>query len=179
MKWTANIILCSMLAGCSTVDMIQYRKNEPQFDLFDYFHGNSKGWGIVQNRKGALTRQFNVDITGTINADGDLVLKEDFDWNDGEQTSRTWIISKQNTHTYYGTAEDVVAGAKGILYGNVLNWEYQLNLEIDATTWKINFSDWMFLVDRDLLLNKASMTKFGFKVGEVTIIFQKSPRRES
>lgn len=49
-----------------------------------------------------------------------------------------------------------------------------LNLQVDDTTWKITFDDWMFLVSEDLLLNKAIMTKFGFKVGEVTIVFQKN-----
>jgi hypothetical protein len=55
----------------------------------------------------------------------------------------------------------------------VLNWKYLLNLKVDDTTWKIRFDDWMFLVSDNLLLNKATMSKFGFKVGEVTIVFQK------
>ncbi|CAG36872.1 hypothetical protein DP2143 [Desulfotalea psychrophila LSv54] len=55
----------------------------------------------------------------------------------------------------------------------MLNWQYQLNLKVDDSTWKINFDDWMFLLNDDMLINKATMSKFGFEVGEITIIFRK------
>ena len=142
-------------------------------DLFSFFQGQTKGWGIVQDRKGNLTRQFTVDIRGTVNSDGSLTLVEDFDWSDGEKSNRTWILKKLDAHSYTGTAEDVVNSSSGTLYGNVLNWQYKLNLKLDDTTWKIKFDDWMFLLGENLLLNKATMSKFGLKVGEVTIVFQK------
>ena len=90
------------------------------------------------------------------------------------QAPRTWVLEKQAAHKYTGKVEDVIDSADGTLFGNVLNWQYMLNLQVDDTTWKIKFDDWMFLVSEDLLLNKAIMTKFGFKVGEVTIVFQKN-----
>jgi hypothetical protein len=173
MKSIVISILVLLLSGCSTVDMSRYSRNTPQLDLFDYFNGNTRGWGIVQDRKGTLTRQFVVDIVGQVNSKGNLVLEEHFDWSDGEKSQRTWELSKQSDHDYSGTAEDVISSADGKLYGNVLNWKYLLNLKVDDTTWKIRFDDWMYLVSDDLLLNKATMTKFGFKVGEVTIVFQK------
>lgn len=173
MKNIFILIVLMLLTSCSAVDMKQYNSNTPKLDLFNYFTGQTQGWGIVQDRKGTLTRQFTVDISGTINSDGKLNLHEKFDWSDGEQSTRTWIIGKTDNHTYNGTAEDVLKAANGKLYGNVLNWKYQLNLKVDDTHWKITFDDWMYLVSDKILLNKATMTKFGFKVGEVTIVFQK------
>ena len=67
-----------------------------------------------------------------------------------------------------GTAEDVASPADGIAYGNVLNWQYTVNLKVDDTTWKIKFDDWMFIVTDQILINKAKMSKFGLTVGEVT-----------
>lgn len=173
MKHIFTLIVLMLLTSCSAVDMKQYNSNTPKLDLFNYFTGKTQGWGIVQDRKGTLTRQFTVDITGTITSDGKLHLHEDFDWSDGEQSTRTWIIDRSDNHTYNGVAEDVLKSADGELYGNVLNWKYQLNLKVDDANWKITFDDWMFLVSDEILLNKATMTKFGFKVGEVTIVFQK------
>lgn len=173
MKVLVSIFMMTLLAGCSAIDMKQYSANEPQLDLFEYFSGETKGWGIVQDRKGTLTRQFEVDITGEITEEGNLILKEYFNWSDGEQSTRTWILSKANSHSYTGTAGDVTGQADGILYGNVLNWQYQLNVKIDDSHWKIALDDWMFLVDDDMLINKATMSKFGFEVGEITIIFKK------
>ncbi len=167
------VIITILMFGCSVVDMTQYRDNQPQFDLYQYFQGNTKGWGIVQDRKGNLKRQFVVDIIGTVNSAGELVLDEDFTWNDGELSKRIWTIGKIDKHSYNGRADDVVGEASGNAYGNVLNWQYQLNLEVDGTTWKIHFDDWMFLQPDNVLINKAVMSKFGFRVGEVTIVFLK------
>lgn len=173
MRLLTVITLLLFLSGCSAIDMKQYRANQPALDLYHYFQGETKGWGIVQDRKGRLTRQFTVDITGTIDNEGVLTLAENFDWSDGEKSQRTWILSKIDAHRYAGRAEDVVGTASGILYGNVVNWQYALNLKVDETVWQISFDDWMFLVEERLLLNKATMSKFGFKVGEITIVFQK------
>ena len=173
MKYIITLLVLIFLTGCSAVDMKQYDSNNPKLDLFNYFIGETKGYGIVQDRKGTLTRQFTVDITGTIQVDGSLKLYEEFDWSDGEKSTRTWIISKNGEHLYSGTAEDVASPAEGIAYGNVLNWQYLLNLKVDDNTWKIKFDDWMFLVTDQVLLNKAKMSKFGLTVGEVTIVFQK------
>ena len=173
MKYIVPLLVLIFLTGCSAADIQQYSSNSPKLDLFDYFIGETKGYGIVQDRKGTLTRQFTVDITGTIQADGSLNLYEKFDWSDGEKSTRTWIISKKSDHLYSGTAEDVASPADGIAYGNVLNWQYLLNLKVDDSTWKIKFDDWMFLVTDQVLINKAKMSKFGLTVGEVTIVFQK------
>lgn len=173
MRSILTIVLVMLLSGCSAIDLKQYRSNEPALDLFGFFGGQTKGWGIVQDRKGILTRQFIVDINGTVNNDGSLTLVEDFEWSDGKKSNRTWNLVKQDEHRFTGRAEDVIDSANGILYGNVLNWKYMLNLEIEDATWKIKFDDWMFLVSENILINRAIMTKFGFRVGEITIVFQK------
>lgn len=173
MRVFLTLLMLVLVAGCSAVDMKRYSANKPQLDLFEYFAGNTMGWGIVQDRKGALIRQFVVEITGEVTEDGQLVLRENFDWSDGERSSRTWILSQQDSHNFTGTAEDVLDRADGILYGNVLNWQYQLMLKVEENSWKIKFDDWMFKVSEDMLINKATMSKFGFKVGEVTIVFRK------
>ena len=166
-------VLTLLVTGCSAVDINQYQGDTPEFLLYEYFTGKTKGWGIVQDRKGNLLRQFVVDINGTLNEQGELVLDEDFFWRDGEQTKRIWTIGRNGEKSFTGRADDVVDTAQGEASGNVLNWRYRLNLEVDGRTWEINFDDWMFLQPDNVLINKAVMSKFGFKVGEVTIVFLK------
>jgi hypothetical protein len=167
------VLLILVLTGCSSIDLKQYRENTPQFDLFEYFTGKTTGWGIVQDRKGVLLRQFVVDISGEVKENGQLVLTENFDWSDGEQSERVWVLTQTDKHTLIGTADDVPDPATGVLYGNVLNWKYRVNLKIDDSTWEITFDDWMFKVSEDMLINKATMSKFGIDVGDVTIVFRK------
>ena len=57
--------------------------------------------------------------------------------------------------------------------GNALRWRYVLEIPVDGRTYHIDFDDWMFLVSEKVLINRTSMSKFGFGVGEITISFTK------
>jgi len=37
----------------------------------------------------------------------------------------------------------------------------------------VQFDDWMFLVDERVMLNRATMSKFGITLGEVLLSFTK------
>jgi hypothetical protein len=37
----------------------------------------------------------------------------------------------------------------------------------------VQFDDWMYLMDGRVMLNRAAMSKFGFRLGEVTLAFSK------
>ena len=63
--------------------------------------------------------------------------------------------------------------ANGLAYGNALNWTYQFALKVEDDTWNVTFDDWLFLQSDDVLINRAEVTKFGFKLGEVTLVFRK------
>ncbi len=150
-----------------------YKSISPNLDLFRYFDGNTRGWGMFHDRKGTLKRQFVVDIKGYKNADGALVLEEDFIWHDGEKSRRVWTIKQNKDNTFIGTAEDVIGEAKGVSAGNSLNWSYDLKLPVGEKTYVVHFDDWMFLQPDGVLLNRAKMSKFGFNLGEVFISFKK------
>ena len=38
---------------------------------------------------------------------------------------------------------------------------------------KISFDDWIFKQDEEVAINRATLTKFVFKVGELTVFFKK------
>ena len=160
------------LGGCGGIDINRYAVLKPQFDLYSYFEGTTRGWGMVLNRQGAMTRQFTVDIVGSVNDEGNMVLDEQFLWNDGKRERRVWTIRRAADGRYSGTASDVGGEADGISSGNALWWKYTLALDLDGSTWDIGFSDWMFLQPDGVLLNRAQMTKFGISVGEVVIPFK-------
>ena len=167
------IVLLYLLPGCTKPGLQQYTESRPEFDLFDYFNGDTRGWGIVQKRNGTVTRQFVVDITGTITDERTIVLNEQFVWDDGEESERIWTIVQEEENHFSGTAGDVVGKARGKSAGNALNWNYIVTIEVDGKSWDISFDDWMFLQPDGVLLNRAEMSKFGIRVGEVTIAFKK------
>lgn len=178
MQYILVLIITVLISGCTTIDITQYTHNQPTLNIYTYFQGETKGWGIVQDRKGRLTRQFVVKINGRVNSGNDLVLEEYFDWSDGEKSSRTWTIAAEGANKFRGIAEDVVGVAKGSAYGNALHWQYYLKVLAGKSTWKIHLDDWMFLQPDNILINKTTMSKFGLHVGDITIVFRKDIGRE-
>lgn len=155
-------------AGCAGIEAADYAAERPTLELSRYFDGTLDGWGMVQDRSGKVTRRFTVVIRASWRGDTGT-LDEDFTWSDGERQKRVWTIRKLADGRYAGTAADVVGEARGVSAGNALNWRYQLAVPIDGRTWHLDFDDWMFLVDERVLLNRAVMSKFGVRLGEITL----------
>ena len=162
-----------MMTGCS-MKPEDFADAEPRLVLEEYFAGQTRAWGVFEDRFGQLRRQFVVDIEGQW--DGRvLVLDEHFTYADGETDRRVWRITRIGEHTYEGRADDVVGTASGVAYGNALNWRYDLDLRVGDRTWRVHFDDWMFLQPDGILINRARMSKLGLALGEVTLVFQKQP----
>ena len=150
----------------------QYKNVKPEFSIEDYFSGKVEAWGLFHDRFVNLKRSFKVDITGEILNDT-LTLDERFVYDDGEKDQRIWKIKILGNKKYSGTADDVLGEALGEASGNALNWKYKLNLKVNDSFYKVDFDDWMFLQDRNILMNRAEVKKWGFTIGVVTITFLK------
>ena len=46
-------------------------------------------------------------------------------------------------------------------------------MSADKKVYNVKFDDWMFLMDDEVMLNRAVMSKWGFRLGEVTLAFRK------
>ena len=173
MKKIFSILLIFFFTGCAK-DMkpTDFKDQNPRLIIEDYLSGNVKAWGVLQNRSGKVTRQFKADLNG--NWDGNtLILDELFYWSDGEKQTRKWTIKKIDDHNYEGTAADVVGKAKGYSYGPAFKFEYVLLVPVKGKNIKITFDDWIFKQDEKIAINRATMKKLGFKVAELTVMFEK------
>jgi hypothetical protein len=159
------------LAACATVDVGQYANEKPPLDLAQYFTGTVDGWGMFQDRSGTVVKRFTVRIDCTWK-DNEGTLDEHFAYADGTTQNRVWKIVKDGNR-YIGVAADVVGNAQGSAAGNALHWNYVLALPVDGKTWNMDMDDWMYLIDERTMLNRTTMSKFGFRVGEVTLSFRK------
>jgi hypothetical protein len=170
------LLLAIVLTGCSSMKPEDFAGREPKLVLEEYFLGQTKAWGIFEDRFGRLRRSFVVDITGTWDEEKQLLtLEEDFLYDDGETDQRVWEVTKLGPHRYNGRAADVVGVAEGKIYGNALNWKYDIDLKTKDSSLRVTFNDWMFLQDEETLINRAKVTKWGILVGEVSIFFRKRP----
>ncbi|HJO35469.1 MAG TPA: DUF3833 family protein, partial [Gammaproteobacteria bacterium] len=131
MNWRgiSLVLLILLLGGCAGVNPQVYADQEPALDLFDYFEGESRAWGIFRDRAGEVRRRFTVDLVGTV--EGDLLtLEEDFLYADGEQDRRVWRIRRVGPNRYEGRADDIIGVAAGEAHGPALNWQYDVALTV-------------------------------------------------
>ena len=165
-----------MLNGCSAHNLARYKDAEPKMDIKEYFTGPIKAWGIIQDRKGQVTRRFDVDMVGSW--EGDIgTLEEDFKYYDGETQKRIWTITKTAEGQYTGTAGDILDKANGELQGNAVRWAYRMDLPVGGKTYRLTFDDWMFLMNDGVLINRSYIKKFGITFAELTLFMQKQDEK--
>ncbi|MGZ8231605.1 MAG: DUF3833 domain-containing protein [Burkholderiales bacterium] len=165
------LVFTIAVAGCASVDLSEYAKEKPVFDLMTYFDGTVDGWGMVQNRSGKVTQRFYVRVDGRVEGDR-LTMEEHFEYDDGRKERKTWQLVKSGER-YTGRREDTVGEGAGGQEGNAFNIRYVLRVPVEGRTWDIDMNDWMYLIDERTVLNRTRMTKFGVRVGEVSVAFRK------
>ena len=77
------IMLLPLLGACQSMKIEDFEGATPRLVFEDYFAGETRAWGIFEDRFGNLRREFKVDIAGTW--DGRLLtMVEDFVYSDGD-----------------------------------------------------------------------------------------------
>jgi len=164
----------ALVAGCAAPVPADYAAEKPVLDLKTYFDGPLGAHGMFSDRSGKVVRRFTVALTGRWQGDQGT-LDEHFTYSDGRTQRRVWHLTDQGGGHYLGRADDIVGDAVGTAAGNALNWRYTLRLPIDGKVYDVQMDDWMYLMDGRVMLNKTVMSKFGFRLGEVTLAFDKAP----
>lgn len=168
----AGLAGAAALAGCAGPQVAQYASEKPVLDLRTYFNGTLDAYGVFTDRSGEVVKRFIVVMRCQWNGD-DGVLDESFTYSDGTTQKRVWRMKHLGNGRYSGTADDVVGTALGEQQGNAFRWGYTLRQPVDGKTYEVQFDDWMYLMDERVMLNKATMSKFGIRLGEVTLSFVK------
>ncbi|WP_262693590.1 DUF3833 domain-containing protein [Kordiimonas aquimaris] len=174
MKRIIGLLGALAVSACSiSVDGEKYLDAGAPFNLFNFFEGDVRGWGIVQDRDGNLLQRFIVDIDGKVRGDT-ITLDETFNYSIGDGvTKRLWTITDTGDNTFEGGAADIAGPAKGTSFGNAFYWRYEMDLPVDNTTYRVNFQDWMWAFDENTIMNRSYIKKFGIVFAEVTIFMQK------
>ena len=161
----------ALLSACST-GIDTYKSAKPVLKLEEFFKGDLVAYGLVQDYSGEVIQRFTVEMTGTWDGN-EGKLDEYFTYADGREQRRIWYITKTGENSYEGRADDVEGVAKGTTAGNVLNWEYQLEVQMDGEPLVLTLDDWLYLVDENNMINRTNMYKWGIPVGEITLYIGK------
>jgi hypothetical protein len=162
-----------MVSACSGVSVEEYANNKPRMVVEDFFNGSLSAHGIVKNRSGKVTRYFNASINAYW-LDGVGTLEEVFKFDDGEEQTRIWELIRDGAGHYTGRANDIVGTSTLKVAGNSLFLDYVLRIPYDDGTLDLHIDDRMYLVSDRLLINESIMTKWGFEVGQITLVIEKN-----
>ncbi len=173
LKTISIIMTVGLLLGCSSsINPKIYTKNLPKLDIRNYLNGPLEAQGILQNRSGEVIKTFTVKMVGSWKGN-EGKLEEDFIFSDGKTDRRVWEIKLSDDNNFTAKAHDTVGIAKGEQYGNAMKMDYVLKVDVDGKKYDIRLIDWIYLVDEKTAINVSKMTKFGFRVGTLTISFKK------
>ena len=171
-----RILLLSLLSftfiSCSSISIEDFNGKKPDFDFLNFFQGDVEAWGIIEDRFGNLKRQFKVEMFGKMD-NGVLIVEEDFYYSDGEKDRRIWKFNKFSEKNYNGIANDIIGTALGKEEGNAFNMSYQMDLDIGLMELRVTFDDWMYRIDKNTVINKASISKYGLNIANITLFFYK------
>ena len=168
----AATVSVAALSGCAAPQVSDYAQEKPTLELSRYFNGRVQAHGMFQDRCGKVVKRFTVvmDCQWTGHQG---VLNEQFTYSDGSTGSRVWQLTQHADGRVTGTAADVVGEAVGQVAGNAFHWNYTLRQPVGDKVYEVQMDDWMVLIDGRVMLNRASMSKFGVHLGDVTLSFTK------
>ena len=172
-RTAAALAAFALLAACSgRPSLDDPALSDRDFELQEFFAGETKAYGQFQDRFGTVRRRFEVEIDGTWDGET-LTLDEYFTYADGTNERRVWTLRQTGPETWEGTAPGVIGTATGTEQGDTFNWTYTIDLPVPDGTMRVSFDDWMWQLSDDRVLNRAYMRKAGVTLGSVIIHFEK------
>ena len=143
-----------------------------RLDITTFLAGTTHAHGVFQDRFGRIRRSFEITINGSWDT-GTFVLDEAFLYDDGEREQRTWRIVPGPAGTFSATCPDCIGVAKGLSESGRWRMRYQFRLKLKSRALAVTFDDRMYRVGAHLAVNRASVYKWGVRLGEALIVFER------
>jgi hypothetical protein len=141
-------------------------------ELTEFFEGRTTAWGLFEDRFGKVRRRFRIEIHGRW-SDEQFLLEESFDFDDGEKDHRVWRISATKDGTFSATCPECIGTAIAHAATDSLTMAYAFRLKLKSRTIDVDCDDRFYRIDRDTVMNRTTMRKWGVKLGELSIFFQR------
>ncbi len=142
------------------------------FELTSFLEGRTFAWGIFEDRFGRVRRRFTVEMTGRWEERA-FYLDERFTYDDGSLETRVWRVEPSEQGRFTATCADCVGIAQGDCSVDAIRMAYTFRLKLDGRELHVTFDDRIYRVGEHLAVNRAIMRKWGVRLGEVSLFFQR------
>lgn len=145
----------------------------PLFELTSFLEGRTRAWGVFEDRFGRLRRRFTVDMHGRWH-DNSFVLDERFVYDTGETETRIWLVTPSGAGRFRATCADCIGSAWGESDADSVRMSYRFRLKLRAREIVVAFDDRLYRMSDTSAVNRATMSKWGIKLGELSLFFQRA-----
>lgn len=170
----AAMLAKNMFLSFRAQNPADYAGTGPAFSLKTHLSGEIVSEGLIYGPNGKMTNSFVAKMVGEWDGDSGT-LSEEFTYSNGKQQSRKWFLKTGEGNTFTATADDIVGQARGVVSGSTVKMEYQIVLPEDAGGHTLTATDWLYLTENGVIMNKSEMRKFGIKVAELVATMRPDP----
>ncbi len=142
------------------------------FTLANFFEGETRAWGIFEDRFGRVRLRFTVVMHGAWTGDT-FTLNERFAYDDGRSEQRTWTVWALADGRFRATCADCIGQASGKTTDDQITMSYVLRLQLRSRTLHVRFDDRLIRIDERRVVNRATMSKWGIRLGELSLFFER------
>jgi hypothetical protein len=154
-----------------------YADTTPVFSLKENLSGRILSEGVIYGPNGKVTSSFVAEMLGEWEGDTGT-LTEHFTYSNGKVQGRKWYLKIGTGNTFTATADDIVGEAVGVVSGSTVMMEYQIVLPPEAGGHTLTATDWLYLTQDGVIMNKSEMRKFGIKVAELIATMRPDPNAQ-
>lgn len=144
------------------------------FELTTFLEGRTRAWGVFEDRFGRVRRRLAVDMNGRWEG-GAFVLDERFEYDGDAVETRTWRIVPLGAGRFRASCPDCVGDATGECSSDSVRMSYRFRLKLESREIVVTFDDRLHRIGDGIAVNRATMSKWGVKLGELSLFFQRLP----
>ncbi len=150
----------------------------PLFELTAFLEGRTRAWGVFEDRSGRVRQRLSVEMHGQWQ-NGVFILDERFEYGDGSTEVRAWRVVPTGAGRFRATCDDCVGEAIGACDTNSVRMSYRFRLKLENREIVVTFDDRIYRMGDTIAVNRATMSKWGVKLGELSLFFQRVPDETS
>jgi len=144
------------------------------FELTTFLEGRTRAWGVFEDRFGRVRRRLAVDMNGRWEG-GVFVLDERFEYDGDAVETRTWRVVPLGAGRFRASCPDCVGDATGECSPDSVRMSYRFRLKLESREIVVTFDDRLHRIGDGIAVNRATMSKWGLKLGELSLFFQRLP----
>lgn len=148
-----------------------YAATGPAFELRRHLNGPLTCDGMIYGPTGRVTSRFSARMEGRWDGDNGR-LTEAFLYSTGARQDRAWRLKIGADGRFTARADDVIGEARGVVSGATIRMSYRLRLPAEAGGHVLSVTDWLYLCEGGVILNRSQLRKFGIKLAELFAVMR-------